>query len=86
MSGKSSQFSITKCEITADRFGGFEEKFFDVKTSVIELNIFESLDKPYLTGNISTSSPLVFSKWCTELYWSSSFVVESVLIVPSASV
>ena len=44
MSGKSSQFSITKCEITADRFGGFEEKFFDVKTSVIELNIFESLD------------------------------------------
>ena len=53
MSGKSSQFSITKCEITADRFGGFEEKFFDVKTSVLELNIFESLEKPYLTGNIS---------------------------------
>ena len=52
MSGKSSQFSITKCEIT-DRFGGFEEKFFDVKTSVLELNIFESLEKPYLTGNIS---------------------------------
>ena len=29
---KSSQFSITKCQITADRLGGFDKKFYDVKT------------------------------------------------------
>ena len=52
MSG-SSQFSITKCHITADRLGGFDKKFYDVKTQVIELNIFESLENPFLSGTIS---------------------------------
>ena len=52
MSG-SSQFSITKCHITADRFGGFDRKFYDVKTQVIELNIYESLENAFLSGTIS---------------------------------
>ena len=50
---KSSQFSITKCQITADRLGGFDKKFYDVKTQVIELNIFESLENAFLSGTIS---------------------------------
>lgn len=49
---KSQQFKITEAAISADRMGGFEASFFDVRTSVAELNIFESLDKPYLTGTV----------------------------------
>ena len=41
---QSSQFSITKCQISADRFGGFDRQFFDVKANVIDLNIYESLE------------------------------------------
>ena len=50
---QSSQFSITKCQISADRFGGFDRQFFDVKANVIDLNIYESLENPYLSGTIS---------------------------------
>jgi hypothetical protein len=50
---QSSQFSITKCHISADRFGGFDRKFYDVKANVIDLNIYESLENPYLTATIS---------------------------------
>ena len=52
MSG-SSQFSITKCHITADRLGGFDKKFYDVKSQIIELNIYESLENAFLSGTIS---------------------------------
>lgn len=48
----SQQFKITEASISADRFGGFASNSFDVRTSVAELNIFESLDKPYLTGTV----------------------------------
>ena len=34
---KSQQFKLTKAHITADRFGGFENKFFDVKNQVAEI-------------------------------------------------
>ena len=49
---QSQQYKITEAAITADRIGGFNANFFDVRTSVAELNIFESLDKPYLTGTV----------------------------------
>lgn len=48
----SSQYKITEASITADRLGGFNTASFDVRTSVAELNVFESLDKPYLTGTV----------------------------------
>lgn len=49
---QSQQFKITEASISADRIGGFGGNFFDIRTSVSELNIFESLDKPYLTGTV----------------------------------
>jgi hypothetical protein len=49
---QSQQFKITKATITADRFGGIDGSKIDVRPSIAELNIFESLDKPYLTGTI----------------------------------
>ena len=49
---QSQQYKITEAAISADRMGGFASSFFDVRTSVAELNIFESLDKPYLTGTV----------------------------------
>jgi len=49
---QSQQFKITKAEISADRLGGLNVNTFDVRTSIAELNIFESLDKPYLTGSV----------------------------------
>lgn len=49
---QSQQFKIIKAEISADRLGGVDTNTFDVRTSIAELNIFESLDKPYLTGTV----------------------------------
>jgi len=49
---QSQQYKLTEAAISADRMGGFGANFFDVRTSVAELNIFESLDKPYLTGTV----------------------------------
>ena len=46
---QSQQFKITEAVISADRL---LEQDFDVSTSIVELNIFESLDKPYLTGQL----------------------------------
>jgi len=46
---QSQQFKITEAVISADRL---LEQDFDVRTSIVELNIFESLDKPYLTGQL----------------------------------
>ena len=50
---KSQQFKLTKAHITADRFGGFENKFFDVKNQVAEINIYESIEELSLTGTIA---------------------------------
>lgn len=46
---QSQQFKITEAVISADRFITDE---FDVRSSIIELNIFETLDKPYITGQL----------------------------------
>ena len=50
---KSQQFKLTKAHITADRFGGFDPKFFDVKNQVAEINIYESIEEPSLSGTIA---------------------------------
>ena len=50
---KSQQFKLTKAHITADRFGGFDTKFFDVKNQVAEINIYESIEEPSLSGTIA---------------------------------
>lgn len=49
---ESQQFKIVEASISADRFGGTDTKFYDVRTSVLEINLFESLDNAYLTGSI----------------------------------
>ena len=46
---KSQQFKITEAVISADRL---LEQDFDIRSGIVELNIFESLDKPYLTGQL----------------------------------
>ena len=50
---KSQQFKLTKAHISADRFGGFDNKFFDVKNQVAEINIYESIEEPSLSGTIA---------------------------------
>lgn len=50
---KSQQFKLTKAHISADRFGGFDKKFYDVKSQVAEINIYESIEEPYLSGTIA---------------------------------
>ena len=50
---KSQQFKLTKAHISADRFGGFDKKFFDVKSQVAEINIYESIEELSLTGTIA---------------------------------
>ena len=49
---QSQQYKITEAVISADRFGGGDISAIDVRTSISELSLFESLDKPYLTGQI----------------------------------
>lgn len=46
---QSQQYKITEASIKADRFGNT----YDVTTSIAEFNIFESLDKPYLTAQVA---------------------------------
>jgi len=46
---QSQQYKITEAVISADRFLSAE---YDVRTSIVELNIFETLDKPYITGQL----------------------------------
>lgn len=46
---QSQQYKITEAVISADRFVADD---FDVRSSIIEVNIFETLDKPYLTGQL----------------------------------
>lgn len=47
--GKEQQFKIQSALITADRFS---EKSIEVATLIAELNLFEHIEKPYLTGSV----------------------------------
>lgn len=50
---KSQQYKITEALISADRLGGFDALSFNVQNQIVEFNVFESLDKPYLTGSVA---------------------------------
>ena len=50
---QSQQYKIVEATMAADRLGGFNINSFDLRSLIAELNIFESLDKPYLTGSVS---------------------------------
>lgn len=52
MAGPGQQYVIKQAFISADRLGGFDETGVDVKTMIAELSLFESLDKPFVTGNL----------------------------------
>jgi len=49
MSSLDQQFKISEAVITADRFDDLK---LDVSQLIYELTIFESIEKPYLTGNL----------------------------------
>ena len=46
-----SQYIIESAIFTADRFPGLENKPVDISKSIAELNIYESVELPYLTGS-----------------------------------
>ena len=52
---QSQQYKIVEAAISADRFGGNDVTSFDVRTSVVELSLFESLDKHGMTHPIIIS-------------------------------
>lgn len=45
----SQQYKIVKADITADRFG---DNTLDIKTLISELNLYENIEKPYITGTL----------------------------------
>jgi hypothetical protein len=48
-SGQEQQYKIESAVITADRFAG---QSFDVSRLIVELNIFENIEKSFLTGSL----------------------------------
>ena len=46
------QFKIVDAYITADRLGGYGNKI-NVNNMIVELVLFENLEKPYVTGNVA---------------------------------
>ena len=48
-SGQEQQFKIESAVITADRFAG---QSYDVSRLIVELNIFENIEKSFLTGSL----------------------------------
>ena len=48
-----SEFQLLEASVTADRLGGFDARFFNVKNQIVEINIYESIYTVGLTGNIS---------------------------------
>ena len=45
-----SQYYVERVDLTADRLG---ERVFDIKGSVVEINLYETIEKPYLTGQLA---------------------------------
>ena len=46
------QFKYKTAEISSDKDGDF---IIDIRSTIVELVIFESLDKPYITGQLAVS-------------------------------
>ena len=44
---------LLDASITADRLGGFDVRFFNIKQQIVEINIYESIYTVGLTGNIT---------------------------------
>lgn len=57
MSAEQSQYILDQVDFTTERF---PEEIFDLKTSVVELNIFENIELPYLTGSLVMSDDVAF--------------------------
>lgn len=52
----SSQYKITQCHILSDRLGGDESgEVVNINSSIVEIVFFESLEKPYISGQIALS-------------------------------
>lgn len=49
---KEQQFTYQTAEISADKLGDF---VFDVRSVIVELVLFESLEKPYMSGQVAIS-------------------------------
>ena len=48
-----SQYIITEASLTADRLGGFETEFIDIRNLIIELSLYESIYDMCITGEIT---------------------------------
>ena len=48
-----SQFQLLDASITADRLGGFDVLFYNIKQQIVEINIYESIYTVGLTGDIT---------------------------------
>jgi hypothetical protein len=46
----SQQYKISKADVTADRFS--QDKVIDIANIIVEVNLFEDIDKPYITGSL----------------------------------
>jgi hypothetical protein len=55
-----SQYKIEEIVLTSERWGARE---FDISKAVVELNIYEDIEKPYLTGNLLYVDNLQFKSF-----------------------
>lgn len=53
-----SQYILHRVDYTSDRLG--PDEVFDISKSVVELNIFENIELPYLTANLAMSDDVAF--------------------------
>jgi hypothetical protein len=57
MSSEQNQYIIQQVDFTTERF---PEEIFDLTTSVVELNIFENIELPYLTASLAMMDDVAF--------------------------
>lgn len=57
MSNEQSQYILETVEFTTERF---PDEVFDLSGSVVELNIFENIELPYLTGSLAMTDDVAF--------------------------
>tara|TARA_B110000908_G_scaffold167945_1_gene221843 strand:+ start:3071 stop:4444 length:1374 start_codon:yes stop_codon:yes gene_type:complete len=57
MSDAQSQYFLERVDFTTERF---PDETFDLSTSVVELNIFESVELPYLTASLAMMDDVAF--------------------------
>lgn len=57
MSNEQSQYILDRVDFTTERY---PDEIFDIKGSVVELNIYESVELPYLTASLAMSDDVAF--------------------------